>query len=489
MSAAVAAVAAAARASPAKGAAVPEGLAVFALEVPAGMATGRIVLRARVDDPRVANVIWTVGELTRRSARPLFDAEFEIGQVPEERKVLAVAVDVRGQTLYEQEGVLNPGKRALAVEILSPLQGERVSGRLPVVVRARLPGGETMSSFTFDAGDGPKPLPGEGDVRMATVEIPDRTIPLTAAVVAASGRAASRTIVLNGRGVQTSSEARIVEQMVGVYRGKEPLDGLTAGDFSVRDAGGPCEIREVRLLRDTPLAIGLLIDTSESLMHRRALKRSTANLFIERTLGRKDQAFLTRFGPAVEEVVGWTRSKESLKEAVLGLEDAPIAGTLLYEAIIRALYEFQGSQGARALILITDGNAFEDEVPESAAVRYARQSGVKIYALALPWTALRLEPASQRDENGKTVERFREVPVERPPNVEALERITACAGGRTIRVRKAEELPRLFAQIERDIRMQYLVSYVPNVRRTGSFHAVTIRTRKGRVETPPGFFD
>ncbi len=273
------------------GAHLPEGPAAFTLEVPAAMATGRITLRARADDPRVRSVIWTVGGLTRRSARPLFDAEFEVGQIPEERKVLAVAVDDEGQALNEQETVLNPGERAVAVEILSLLQGQKASGRIPVVVRARLPEDETIARLTLDAGHGPEALPGTGDVRTATVEIPDRTTPLTASLVTAGGRTAGRTIVLNGRGVQASSEGRIVDQMVGVYRGKEPL-----------------------------------------------------------------------------------------------------------------------------------------------------------------------------------------------------ERITGTTGGRTIRVRKAEELPGFFTEIERDIRMPYLVSYVPNVKRTGSFHAVTIRTRKGRVQTLPGFF-
>lgn len=452
------------------------------------MATGRITLRAAVDDPRVVSVIWTVEGVTRRGTPPSFEAAFEVGQVPYERRVLAVAVDAERRTLFEQEAVLNPGERVVAAEILTPLHGERVSGRRNVVVRALVPEDDAIASLTLEVDGGSKELPGEGDVRTTILEIPDRTSPLTATVTTAAGRSAARTIVVNGRGVQTSSDTHVVEQMVGVYKGKEPLEGLTAGDFTVRDAGGPCEIREVRLLRDTPLAVGLLVDTSQSLMLRDALKRATANLFIEKALQERDRAFLTRFGPAVVKVVGWTVSKETLQRAVLALEDDTVVGTVLHQAVIRALYQFQGSQGARALILITDGNAFEDEVSESAALAYARQSGVKVYGLALPWTGLTLERARWTDEEGKTAERFREVPVEQPPNMKALERITDATGGRTIRVKSPADLPRFFAEIERDIRTQYLVSYVPNVRKTGSFHAVEIRTRKGRVQTAPGFF-
>jgi VWFA-related protein len=460
----------------------------FRLDVPRGMVTGRVALRARTDDPRVARVIWTVGGVTRRAVPSLFDAEFEVGPVPEERPILAIAMGGDGQALFEQQDVLNPGESAVGIEILSPLQGEKISGRVPVVVRARVPGDDSIASLTLDSGGGPVVLPRKGEVRTTAVVIPDRTTPLTASVVTASGRTAGTTIVLNGRGVLSSSGAHVVEQMVGVHRGKEPLEGLTAADFTVRDAEGACEIREVRLLRDTPLAVGLLVDTSESLMFRDALRQATAHLFIETTLDRRDRAFLVRFGPAVVRVVGWTRSKQALREAVLALENDPMAGTLLHTALVRALYQFQGSQGARVLVLITDGNAFDDEVPESAAIAYTRQSGVKIYALALPWTELRLEGTRRKDAEGKTTGTVREIPVERPPNLDALERITDATGGRTFRVRGTGDLPRFFTQIERDIRTQYLVSYVPNVKRTGSFHAVEIRTRRGRVQAPPGFF-
>jgi len=46
---------------------------------------------------------------------------------------------------------------------------------------------------------------------------------------------------------------------------------LTIADFKVRDRAGACEVRDVTLLRDTPLAVGILVDTSESLLlHRGA---------------------------------------------------------------------------------------------------------------------------------------------------------------------------------------------------------------------------
>lgn len=466
----------------------PDAPPAFRLEVPEGIATGRIVLKARAEDPRVATVVWTLDGISRRAARPEFSSAFDVGEIPQERRVVAIALDQNRQALYQQEAVLNPGERFVSVEILSPFDGQSVTGPVPVLVRARVPAGDEIASLSVQTGGEPSPLSGEGALRTAIVEVADRTTPISAFLTTASGRRAERTILLNGRGVVARSEAHIVEQVVGVYRGNEPLEGLTAGDFTVRDAEGPCEIREVQLLRDTPLAVGLLVDTSQSLMHMDALKQATTNLFIERTLKRQDQAFLLRFGPAVVRLVDWTRSRETLRESVLSLEDDPFPGTLLNQAVIRGLYQFQGSQGARAMVLVTDGNAFDDDVPEAAALAYARQSGVKIYALALPWTGLKLVSVREKDEDGTTRERYQEVPVEQPPNLTVLGRFTEATGGRMYLVKKAADLPRFYEQIERDIRTQYLVSYLPNAKRSGSFHRVEIRTRKGRVQTSPGYF-
>ncbi|HUM02871.1 MAG TPA: VWA domain-containing protein [Thermoanaerobaculia bacterium] len=466
----------------------PDVRPAFRLQVPEGMATGRVLLKARAEDPRITNVIWTLGGVSRRAARPEFDADFDVGPIPQEKRIVAVALDQNRQALYQQEAILNPGERFVGVEILSPYDGQGVSGPVRVLVQARVPEGDAIESFKVQAGSQAAPLAGDGALRSAVVNVPDRTTPISVFLSTASGRRAEKAIVLNGRGIVATSEARIVEQVVGVYRGNEPLEGLTAGDFSVSDGGGRCEIREVNLLRDTPLAVGLLVDTSQSLMYVDALKQATAHLFIERTLKRQDQAFLLRFGPAAVRIVAWTRSREILRQSVLALEDDPVPGTLLNQAVIRGLYQFQGNQGARALLLITDGNAYEDEVPESAALDYARQSGVKIYALALPSTGLKLDRVLEKDEEGTTRERYREVPIEQPPNLKVLERFAEATGGRMYPVKRAADLPRYYEQIERDIRTQYLVSYVANVKRTGSFHAVEVRTRRGRVQTSPGFF-
>src|SRR5213075_1930635 len=131
-------------------------------------------------------------------------------------------------------------------------------------------------------------------------------------------------------------------------------------------------------------------------------------------------------GPVVVPVLHWTRDTKELEASFDSLPEWTVPGTQLYEAIVRALYQFQGSQGARALILFTDGYEYEGDTTEEDALAYARESGVKIYALAVP--------------PGLTRRRFSAFEREESANVEVLTRFTGATGGRTFVVRKSEEL-------------------------------------------------
>lgn len=458
----------------------------FTVAAPQAMVTGRVRLEAFAQDARVESVRWEVDDWARTTARP-FALEFDLGPVPREATVTAVALDAARQALYRRQAVLNPGGRRLVLEFLSPLDGGKASGPTPVLVRASAPPGDSLESVVLDAPGGPVPLAGD-DPFTATVDLPADTAPLTARVKTARGRTAERTILLNGRGLAAATDAHVVEQTVAVTRGGEPLTGLGPADFAVKDDRGKCEVREVRFLRDAPLVIGLSIDTSMSLQYTEALRTAAAGSFLARTIRAGDVAFLQRFGVAVSEVVPWTGDRSLLEKSVLELGYDGVPGTLLHTAVLRALYAFQGGQGARALVLVTDGNAFEDDVEERDAVAYARQSGVKIYALGLPYTEEIHTPVSVTAPDGSVTVTDKVSLRTYPPNVEVLRRLTDATGGRTYAVKKEKDLPRIFAAIERDLRSQYLVSYVSNAKRKGVFHPVEVRASRGTVTTAAGFF-
>ena len=467
------------------GRAAPSGT-LFEVEAPEGMVTGRVRLRAVTGDGEVAFVRWQVEDWSRTTPRP-FEFFLDVGPVPQEKTVVALALDRERRPLYRVESLLNAGGRRLTLQFLTPLDGQRVSGRMTALVRAVAPAADSLASVTLDVDGRDVPLEGAGDVRSAPLDLAGSPAVLTLRVKTALGRAAERSILLNGRGLQASLDAHVVEQMVAVTRHGEPVEDLRASDFSVRDDRGACEIREARLVRDGSLAVGIAIDTSQSLLYTQELRYTVAHRFVE-TLGPRDTAFLQRFGVTVGHVLDWTRSHEALEDAVLGLGEDPLAGTVLHAAIVDALYQLRGGEGARALLLVTDGNAFEDDVTEEHALAFARQAGVPIFALALPWMEEIQHFSRHKDADGKVVEDVTVTRAPQAPNREVLERFTDATGGRTYVVPRAGGLHDVFARLERDLRTRYLVSFVSNSKRTGSFHRVEIRAARGTVRTAAGFF-
>ncbi len=459
---------------------------MFEVRVPEGMVRGRVRLEAMARDKSVVFVRWQAGDRSRTSGTP-FEFFLDAGPVPEEKTVIATALDRDHRPLYRVETLLNPGGRRIALQFVVPLDGQSVKGATTVLVRAAAPAGESLRSVALDVNGRDVALTGDGDLRSARIDLTDSPAVLTARVTTTLGRSAERAILLNARGLRASLDAHVVEQMVAVTKHGEPVDGLKAADFRVSDDGGPCEIREARLVRDVNLAIGVSIDTSQSLLYTAELRRAVASRFFQ-MLGPRDTAFLQRFGVTVGHVLDWTTSRKKLEESLLALDEDPIPGTLLHAAIVDALYQLQGGEGARALLLVTDGNAFEDDLPEKEALAFARQAGVPIFALALPWVQETERPTRVKDGNGNVVTTVTVTREEQPTNRAVLQRFTDATGGRTYVVGNTAGLPALLATLERDLRTRYLVSFVSNAKRTGSFHPVEILAMRGAVRTAAGFF-
>ncbi|MCM3878067.1 MAG: VWA domain-containing protein [Thermoanaerobaculia bacterium] len=456
------------------------------MRAPGGMLTGRVRLEAVARDPGVATVRWQAGDRSRTTGKP-FEFFLDAGPVPEERTVIVTALDRDRRPLYSVETLLNPGGRRIALRFVAPLDGQGVTGATTVLVRAAAPAGEGLASVELDVDGRGVALERAGDLWSARVDLAGSPAVLTARAKTTLGRSAERSILLNARGLRASLDAHVVEQMVAVTKGGEPVEGLKAADFRVRDDRGDCEIREARLVRDVNLSVGVSIDTSQSLLHTAELRGAVASRFL-RMLGPRDTAFLQRFGVTVGHVLEWTTSRKHLEEGVLALGEDPVPGTLLHAAIVDALYQLQGGEGARALLLVTDGNAFEDDVTEQNALAFAREAGVPIFALALPWMEEIRQVERHKDADGKIVEEVKVTHVPQAPNRAVLERFTEATGGRTYVVPNAGGLNDVFAKLERDLRTRYLVSFVSNAKRTGSFHPVEIRSARGTVRTAAGFF-
>lgn len=457
---------------------------LFSIQAPRKMVTGSVLVQAKSVDPRVTLVKWCVDDWARTTPPP-FDFVLDVGAVPAERRVRAIALDSDRRPLYERETTLNPGARGLSLSFLTPVAGQQASGATAVTLEALVPADDALDALELEAGDARLALDrmGGGEGLFGTVAtLPPGPVPLVARLSTKRGRRAEATLVVNARGASASAYARVVEQMAGVARHGQPVLGLGPDDFTVRDERGACEVRSATLVTQTPLALGFAVDTSLSLRENMKLLARTADRFLSQCFRPADSGFVLAFGPVVSPVADWTSDREELRARLEHLPVPAVSGTALYEAVVKALYQFQGSQGARALILITDGYDFEGDVSEEDALAYARQSGVKIYALALETRV----KTPLTGPNGPSTTEFKYSVV--APNLALLSRLAESTGGRALAVRKAEDLGPTFDRIERDLRTQYLVSFVSRAKERGAFHPVEIRSKRGQVTTAAGYF-
>src|ERR1035438_3315473 len=173
------------------------------------------------------------------------------------------------------------------------------------------------------------------------------------------------------------------------------VNNLTKDDFKLTDDGRPQTIKYFAKLTDTPLTLGLLVDTS--LSQRRVLEqeRTASYTFLEDLLREwKDKAFVLHFDYEVELLQDLTNSRPKLEAALQKLE-VPSSqqsqgggsgqhggGTLLNDAVFLASDEVMSKvQGRKALIILSDGVDQGSKVSLTRAIEAAQRSDTLVYTI------------------------------------------------------------------------------------------------------------
>jgi VWFA-related protein len=140
--------------------------------------------------------------------------------------------------------------------------------------------------------------------------------------------------------------------------------------------------------------------------------------------------------------------------------------TALHDAVVTSLYYYRGISGRRMLVLLSDGEDTASSLRFDEALEYAKRSGVAIYTIGLN---IGRTDVSVRGKLNKLAEE---------------------TGGRTFFIRAAEELRRVYAEIEREFRSQYLLAYESDQRgdRT-SYREVNVEIDGGnKARTIKGYY-
>src|SRR5437016_1768930 len=281
---------------------------------------------------------------------------------------------------------------------------------------------------------------------------------------------------------------------------KRFVDYIKRDDVRVLEDGTPQKIFTFQQNVDLPLSLAILIDCSGSEERTLPEEKAAARSFLESIMRpAKDEAAVISFTGEVTLEQGLTGNIARLRRAIDQVAFVPPAGYIGGGVVVGGTPPISGTQQTlagstaiwdavwavsnevltdsaehqrRAIILLTDGEDTISQVHMQDAISRALKADALIYAIGI----------GDRYQFGI--------------NESALKKITEGTGGRAYFPRNERELREAFAQIERELREQYLIAYSPsNKARDGSYRRVTIeilnpelRKDNLRLTYRPGYF-
>jgi VWFA-related protein len=422
---------------------------------------------ALVTGKRIQKVVFKIDGVQQLiKTTPPFSAELRLSRFPTEQIVRAEGYDAEGKLVAADEVILNQPRGALAVFIMDPAKGARVApGKLPVKAEVSVPDGRRIESVEFKVNDQVAATldkaPWQADVNVPNEEMAYITVSATLD----DGSRAETVRFVRAPQYFEELEVNLVELYVAVTdRAGELVRGLTQDDFEVLESGKKQEITKFELVENLPLTVGILLDTSGSMRSSLVQAQDAAAAFLKGVMTPRDRSFAVSFSsqprlnmPPTDDVEAVVRSFEDLQA---------VGDTALHDALVHSLYYFRGMKGQRALVLLSDGDDNASYIAYNDALEYARRSGVAVYAIGFNLGV----GGGLRNK---------------------LSELAETSGGKSFFTSKAEELPAIYAQIERELRSRYLVAYNSNQAgaKPGVFREVEVKVKRGlKARTSRGYY-
>jgi Ca-activated chloride channel family protein len=415
--------------------------------------SGRVLIETLVIDPQVQRVELSVdGEVVARRKVPPWEARVSLDSPPRQQRVGVVALGADDRLLGSDEMVVNRVVRPLRVTIRSL---EESAGGIHLVADVSVPeeaeletalvqlNGRQVASFTAsELVDGR--LETDIDVRAARRDDLMRVVALLA-----DGRSIEDVAPLSAPGFTEEIDVHLVQlQVVVTTREGRPISGLEKQHFEIREKGRVRQPAGLFVAEDVSLLLGLSLDSSGSMARGWERTRDAAAAFIERTLGGRDQGFLVDFDTRLRLLQPRTGDKAALLSALDELE--PEGGTALYDSVLYSLLQFERQQGRRGLVVLTDGYDVDSRADPERAVEFGRKLGVPIYILAMEMGGgPRVGSGGAQGGLNPGSDAL----------VHTLHLLTDPTGGRLFRVGSSEQMLRAFAQINAEMRNQYVLTY------------------------------
>jgi Ca-activated chloride channel homolog len=241
------------------------------------------------------------------------------------------------------------------------------------------------------------------------------------------------------------------------------VTNLTLQDIQVRDDNHPPHvILDFRNESQLPLRIGLVIDTSNSVLDRFSFEQAAATKFLQAVAtNERDLCFVIGVSSSVLLVQDFTADQARISHAINEL--APGGATALWNAVAFAadkLASHKEEQAvALALVVISDGQDNSSDVSLKEAIARAQRAEAAVYTVSTR--------DSMNDDAGALL------------GEQALRTLSELTGGAAFSPGSIHRLKGSLADLQQVIRGRYLISYQPTAfQRDGSYRPVNITAAK-----------
>jgi VWFA-related protein len=262
---------------------------------------------------------------------------------------------------------------------------------------------------------------------------------------------------------------------VFVSRGGQPIPGLQASSFAVKD-NGVRQVAELLVAESQPLHAVLVFDTSSSLAGERLTALKGAGKAFLDGLGPEDQVALVGFSEEIAWLTSSTADKAAVRRALDNLEAA--GTTAAFDALYAAV-ALSEEAGRSLIVLFTDGEDNMSVLSEKQLVTVVERSNALVHTVGWREPGITSEPGLITAEITVPNQAF-------PP----LRQIAEASGGRFWWADSPEQLRRAFAEIADAMSHRYILRYEPQGVKREGWHRIEIKLRgqKGDLQARHGYW-
>jgi Ca-activated chloride channel homolog len=407
------------------------------------------------------------GKKVMTKRQPPYTLDLDFGNVPQTRRVRAVAINDKGEPITGDELLLNTGNDPFRVRIISPRIAFKLHGRTRVEMGVNVPEGKKLDHVDLFLNE-TKMASLFGPPYVQTIDIPEQAgvgyIRAVAELKDDPQPPVEDLVMINTPQFMEEVNVHLVELPTTVLRNGHPINDLAETAFKVTDEGKAVKVAKFEHVNNLALSIGVAIDTSASMQPRMSEAQKAASQFFTNVMRKGDRAFLVSFDTQPQLIQRWSPRLADVNAGLAKLRAEE--STALYDAVVYSLYNFLGVRGQKALVLVTDGKDTSSKFTFEQALEYARRAAVPIYSIGI---GIKM---------GEVDTRYK------------LSRFSAETGGNTYYIEMASELGRIYTDIQNELRSQYILGFYPpeGVKAGSKWRAVDVQVSEGKAKTIRGYY-